>query len=180
MKISIIIPVYNSTLYLKQCVESILAQTYHNFEILLVDDGSTDDSPMICDEYAQKDDRIVTIHKQNGGTSDARNVGLEKASGDYITFMDNDDYWSDPDALCDIIKVISETEPDVVMHANMVYWQDKNRTVNPSSFDRTLVSGKKRKEAVENLIKAGMLSVTVWTKLVKTSLIREHDLYFKK
>ena len=76
MKISIIIPVYNSTLYLKQCVESILAQTYHNFEILLVDDGSTDDSPMICDEYAQKDDRIVTIHKQNGGTSDARNVGL--------------------------------------------------------------------------------------------------------
>ena len=72
MKISIIIPVYNSTLYLKQCVESILAQTYHNFEILLVDDGSTDDSPMICDEYAQKDDRIVTIHKQNGGTSDAR------------------------------------------------------------------------------------------------------------
>jgi len=180
MKISIIIPVYNSTLYLKQCVESILAQTYHNFEILLVDDGSTDDSPMLCDEYAQKDDRIVTIHKQNGGTSDARNVGLEKASGDYITFMDNDDYWSDPDALCDIIKVISETEPDVVMHANMVYWQDKNRTVNPSSFDRTLVSGKKRKEAVENLIKAGMLSVTVWTKLVKTSLIREHDLYFKK
>ena len=105
MKISIIIPVYNSTLYLKQCVESILAQTYHNFEILLVDDGSTDDSPMLCDEYAQKDDRIVTIHKQNGGTSDARNVGLEKASGDYITFMDNDDYWSDPDALCDIIKV---------------------------------------------------------------------------
>ena len=63
---------------------------------------------MICDEYAKKDDRIVTIHKQNGGTSDARNVGLEKASGDYITFMDNDDYWSDPDALCDIIKVISE------------------------------------------------------------------------
>ena len=179
MKISIIIPVYNSTLYLKQCVESILAQTYHNFEILLVDDGSTDDSPMLCDEYAQKDDRIVTIHKQNGGTSDARNVGLEKASGDYITFMDNDDYWSDPDALCDIIKVISETEPDVVMHANMVYWQDKNRTVKPSSFDRTLVSGKKRKEAVENLIKAGMLSVTVWTKLVKTSLIREHDLYDK-
>ena len=139
MKISIIIPVYNSTLYLKQCVESILAQTYHNFEILLVDDGSTDDSPMICDEYAKKDDRIVTIHKQNGGTSDARNVGLEKASGDYITFMDNDDYWSDPDALCDIIKVISETEPDVEMHAKMVYWQDKNRNVNPSSFDRTLV-----------------------------------------
>ena len=96
----------------------------------------------------QKDDRIVTIHKQNGGTSDARNVGLEKASGDYITFMDNDDYWSNPDALCDIIKVISETEPDVVMHANMVYWQDKNKTVNPSSFDRTLVSGKKRRISI--------------------------------
>jgi len=180
MKISIIIPVYNSTLYLKQCVESILAQTYHNLEILLVDDGSTDDSPKICDEYATKDSRIITIHKQNGGTSDARNVGLEKASGDYITFMDNDDYWSNPEALNDIVKIIDETQPDVVMHTNMVYWQDKEKTVNPSSFDRRLVSGKKREDAVGNLIKSGMLTVTVWTKLVKTSLIREHDLYFKK
>jgi glycosyltransferase involved in cell wall biosynthesis len=180
MKISIIIPVYNSTLYLKQCVESILAQTYHNLEILLVDDGSTDDSPKICDEYATKDSRIITIHKQNGGTSDARNVGLEKASGDYITFMDNDDYWSNPEALNDIVKIIDETQPDVVMHTNMVYWQDKEKTVNPSSFDRRLASGKKREDAVGNLIKSGMLTVTVWTKLVKTSLIREHDLYFKK
>jgi glycosyltransferase involved in cell wall biosynthesis len=180
MKISIIIPVYNSTLYLKQCVESILAQTYHNLEILLVDDGSTDDSPKICDEYATKDSRIITIHKQNGGTSDARNVGLEKASGDYITFMDNDDYWSNPEALNDIVKIIDETQPDVVMHTNMVYWQDKEKTVNPPSFDRRLVSGKKREDAVGNLIKSGMLTVTVWTKLVKTSLIREHDLYFKK
>ena len=123
--------------------------------------------PMICDEYAKKDDRIVTIHKQNGGTSDARNVGLEKASGDYITFMDNDDYWSDPDALCDIIKVISETEMDVVMHANMVYWQDKNRTVKPSLLLIAHLSGKKKKRGSGKSDKAGMLSVTVWTKLVK-------------
>ena len=79
MKISIIIPVYNSTLYLKQCVESILAQTYHNFEILLVDDGSTDDSPMLCDEYAQKDDRIVTLNSENIeiNRSEERRVGKE-------------------------------------------------------------------------------------------------------
>ena len=180
MKISIIIPVYNSTLYLKKCIDSILSQTYQDFEILLVDDGSTDDSPRICDEYAAGDQRSITVHKENGGTSDARNTGLKKAGGDYITFMDNDDYWNDTKALENIAKIIAETDPDVVMHNNMIYWQDKNKIVTPKSFNRELVSGKSREEAVENLIRAGMLSVTVWTKLVKTSLVREHELYFKK
>lgn len=180
MKISIIIPVYNSTLYLKECVDSILGQTYQDLEILLVDDGSTDDSPQICDTYAAEDARIKVIHKKNGGTSDARNTGLENATGDYITFMDNDDYWNDPNALQNIVTLIHETDPDVVMHTNMVYWQDKEKPVMPKHMDRKLIAGKNRTEAVEQLIKAGMLTVTVWTKLVKRSLIREHELYFKK
>ena len=90
--ISVIIPVYKVEKYLNKCVDSVLNQTYKNLEIILVDDGSPDKCPEICDEYAKKDDRIKIIHKQNGGLSDARNVGIEKSTGEYITFIDSDDY----------------------------------------------------------------------------------------
>jgi glycosyltransferase involved in cell wall biosynthesis len=92
--ISIIVPVYNVELYIEQCIESIISQTYMNIEIILVDDGSTDNSPFVCDEYAKKDSRIKVIHKSNGGLSSARNAGLKKALGDYIGFIDSDDYIS--------------------------------------------------------------------------------------
>lgn len=93
--ISIIIPVYNVERYLHQCVDSVLKQTYTNLEIILVDDGSPDTSPAICDEYAQKDKRIKVIHKENGGLSSARNTGLDAATGDFIYFLDSDDYIGD-------------------------------------------------------------------------------------
>ena len=90
--ISVIVPVYNMQNFLSQCIESIINQTYENLEIILVDDGSTDGSSKICDEYAQKDKRVTVIHKENGGLSDARNFGLAVATGDYISFVDSDDY----------------------------------------------------------------------------------------
>ncbi len=91
-KISIIVPVYNVEKYLRRCVDSLLNQTYRNLEIILVNDGSTDSSLQICNEYAQKDARIVVLNKPNGGLSSARNAGLEAATGDYIGFVDSDDY----------------------------------------------------------------------------------------
>lgn len=91
-KISVIIPIYNVENYLNRCIESVVNQTYKNLEIILVDDGSPDNCPKICDNWAQKDNRIKVIHKTNGGLSDARNAGLEIASGDYIAFLDSDDY----------------------------------------------------------------------------------------
>ena len=94
--VSVIVAVYNIEEYLPRCIDSILAQTYRNLEIILVDDGSTDSSGSICDNYAKKDRRIMVIHKKNGGLSDARNAGLDKASGDYIGFVDGDD-WIDED-----------------------------------------------------------------------------------
>lgn len=94
--ISIIVPVYNMEQYLERCMNSIWKQTYTNLEIILVDDGSTDKSPQMCDEYAKKDSRIKVVHKQNGGLSDARNAGLAIASGTYIGFVDSDD-WIEPD-----------------------------------------------------------------------------------
>ena len=91
-KVSVIVPVYNVEVFLKRCVHSLQNQTYSNIEIILVNDGSTDNSAAICDMYAEEDDRIKVIHKSNGGLSDARNVGLEKATGKYISFVDSDDY----------------------------------------------------------------------------------------
>lgn len=90
--ISVVVPVYNVEHYLDECVESIVSQTYSNLEIILVDDGSSDRSPQMCDEWAKKDSRIIVIHKPNGGVSDARNAGIEAAQGDYIGFIDSDDF----------------------------------------------------------------------------------------
>lgn len=91
-KVSVIVPVYNVEKYLNRCIGSILNQTFHDFELILVDDGSTDESGAICDKYKQMDERVITIHKSNAGVSAARNTGLDAASGDYIMFVDSDDY----------------------------------------------------------------------------------------
>lgn len=92
MLVSVIIPVYNVQDYLARCIDSVVTQTYHELQILLVDDGSTDSSGSICDDYAKKDQRITVIHKKNGGLSDARNAGLDAMNGNYVTFIDADDY----------------------------------------------------------------------------------------
>ena len=93
-KVSIIVPVYNTEKYLARCIDSILAQTFTDFELILVNDGSKDNSGKICDEYAQKDSRIVVIHKENGGVSSARNKGIDVAQGEWISFVDSDDWIS--------------------------------------------------------------------------------------
>ena len=90
--ISVIIPVYKVEKYINRCVESVLVQNYHNIEVILVDDGSPDNCGIICDKYAETDSRIKVIHKKNGGLSDARNKGVKKACGDYLLFVDSDDY----------------------------------------------------------------------------------------
>ena len=90
-KISIIVPIYNMEQYLERCVDSILSQTYKDFEVILVNDGSTDNSDIICDDYAKKDQRIKVIHKRNGGLSSARNAGIKLSKGQWLLFIDSDD-----------------------------------------------------------------------------------------
>ena len=94
MFFSVIVPVYNVEKYLKECLDSILSQTFKDFELILVNDGSKDSSPAICDEYAEKDSRVKVIHKENGGQSTARNMGIEKATGEFAVFLDSDDLLS--------------------------------------------------------------------------------------
>ena len=116
IKISIIVAVYNIEKYLPKCLDSILAQTYQNLQIILVDDGSSDSSACICDEYAEKDHRIEVIHKKNGGLSDARNAGLECATGEYIGYVDGDD-WIEPEMYATMIHTAKERQVDVVICA---------------------------------------------------------------
>lgn len=107
-KISIIVPVYNSQETLNRCVDSLLKQTYHNIEIILIDDGSKDRSLELCSMYAKKDERVRTIHKENGGVSSARNAGIEMAKGDYILFVDSDDY-VEPDYVSAMVTAAKES-----------------------------------------------------------------------
>ncbi len=119
-KLSVIVPVYNVAPYLEQCVDSLLTQSYSNLEIILIDDGSTDGSGILCDNLAVQDDRIVVIHQKNAGVSAARNAGLSAAKGEYIGFVDPDD-WCEPDMFAHLIRAI---ETDGTDGAFCGYWED--------------------------------------------------------
>jgi glycosyltransferase involved in cell wall biosynthesis len=112
--ISIIVPVYNVEKYLRRCIDSILAQTFTDYECILIDDGSPDNCPAICDEYVVKDDRIVVVHQQNKGTAFARDAGIKTANAEFLVFVDSDD-WLEPDALAQLYKKQQETDADIVM-----------------------------------------------------------------
>lgn len=112
--ITVIIPVYNVEKYLRRCIDSVLNQTYKHLEVILVDDGSPDGCPMICDEYAQRDSRVTALHKKNGGQSSARNAALDcPLTGDYVTFVDSDD-WIAPDYYEYCVRLIEQTQADIV------------------------------------------------------------------
>ena len=122
--ISVIIPVYNPGKHLVKCMESIINQTHKNLEIILIDDGSSDGSSAVCDEYATKDSRIISIHQQNSGVSKARNRGLEIATGDYLHFPDSDDY-IEPDTYEYLLNIIDEYQCDAVAFEHFVTYPDK-------------------------------------------------------
>ena len=114
--ISVIVPAYKTEKYIRQCVDSILNQTYKNLEIILVDDGSPDKCPEICDAYAKQDDRIIVIHQDNAGVSAARNKALDICRGDYISFVDSDD-WLEPETYDSVMQAIHQHNVDVVLFA---------------------------------------------------------------
>lgn len=132
--LSIIVPVYNTGQYISQCIESVLNQSYCSFELLLIDDGSTDESGAICDEYAKKDSRIRVFHKENGGVSSARNLGLDHASGEWIYFVDSDDQVL-PGGLQTMVDCISD-EVDIVLAGYKRY--DEDGHINYEIEDRVI------------------------------------------
>ena len=120
MLFSVIVPIYNIEKYLRRCIESVLEQTYADFELILVDDGSPDNCPAICDEYAAKDKRIKVIHKENGGLVSARQAGMSVAVGDFVFHLDGDDAIL-PDALESAYKIISENNPDMISFSHRIF-----------------------------------------------------------
>jgi len=122
-KVSVVIPVYNVEKYLRECVDSVLGQTYSELEVILVDDGSPDNCGAICDEYAEQDGRITVIHKKNGGLSDARNAGLKQVSGKYVYFLDSDDYLK-KDAIEILVDTAEKENADVIFFSAETVYED--------------------------------------------------------
>lgn len=166
-KISVIVPIYKVEDYLHRCVDSIINQTYANLEIILVDDGSPDNCPMICDEYAKKDSRIRVVHKKNGGLSDARNAGIDIATGEYIMFIDSDDF-VDIEMMESMMKNMIDNNVDMVV-CNIKYVYEDREVVKYNQADRIL----DRYEAMEEYLKDGVVQAVAWNKLYKKSLIND-------
>ncbi len=168
--ISVIVPIYNMEKLIRKCLDSILAQTFHDYECLLIDDGSTDGSPAISDEYAANDSRFKAFHKPNGGLSDARNYGVKQAQGEYTIFFDPDD-WVDEDCLKDLYAKAQETDADMVMCD--LYYNDQYRQKyckqEPSSLNHL--------DVLKDLIIGKVYGFTV-TKLIRHTLYKKYNLLY--
>ena len=169
--VSIIVPIYKVEPYLRRCLDSIVNQTYTNLEIILVDDGSPDGCPQICDEYAAKDKRIVVIHKENGGLSDARNAGLDICKGEYISFVDSDDWVAN--VYIEILsKSITESKADIAI-CNFIK-TSQNYDLNIFNYQESQATILQPNQAIAKLWQSGedAIFVTAWGKLFKTELYK--------
>lgn len=169
-KISVIVPVYNVEQYLPRCINSILAQTFTDFELLLIDDGSTDSSGKICDEYAEKDNRIRVFHKENGGVASARQFGIEQAVGKYSIHADGDD-WTESLMLEKMYNRIVETNADVVIADFYQDARDKSKYISQTT---------RKTSSLDILIEIlkGNLFGALWNKLILHSLYKENNIHF--
>lgn len=179
--ISIIVPVYQVERYIKECIESVRWQSYSNWEMILVDDGSRDSSGKICEQYSQLDKRIKVIHKENGGLSDARNKGFEQAIGDYVVFLDSDDYWLDKLFLEKISKHIEHNpQVEVILFEAKRLLEDTKEFVKDNKLDVNFINNNSRDEIVKNLIISKTYSMSACTKVIKREFIVSNELLFKK
>lgn len=171
--VSIIVPIYNVEKYIKRCVESLLNQVYQNIEVILVDDGSPDSSAKIIDELANKDKRIRVIHKENEGVSSARNAGIDIANGEYIMFVDGDD-WVDNTYISYFVGMVEKFGCDIGMNkSNYSVENNANYVCVKNEYEVTA------EKAIE-WIYLGDLFVAVWNKIYKASLLKNNEIRFNK
>ena len=166
--ISVIIPIYNVEQYLRRCLDSIVNQSYTNLEIILVDDGSPDSSPQICDKYASKDNRIIVIHKENGGLSDARNAGLDICKGEYISFVDSDD-WVSQDYINELYSSIKNSHADIAI-VNHTHVTDNFKINTESNQNYTIKLFSKQQALFKLIAKQHQPFVVSWGKLYRKEL----------
>ncbi len=171
--VSVIIPVYNVEKYIAKCISSLQRQDYENFEIIVVDDGSPDRSANIIDEMSVKDSRIRVIHKSNGGVSSARNVGIENSNGEYLMFVDGDD-WVEKNYISEFVRFIKFSSNDIVMNYN--YITDNGL---PRCYENGASNILTRDQAAQ-CIYNGRIFVAVWNKLYKRSFLYNHSIRFRE
>lgn len=174
--VSVIVPVYNVASYLPQCLDSLLSQTYTDLEFIIVNDGSTDDSPNICDDYATRDERVKVTHKTNSGLSDARNVGIKQAIGEWIYFADSDD-WLDKDAIRKLYEFATVNGCDIVQ-GNMYYVYTDYLLYRKTRYIERKKNILTRRDAMRELVINDRIKNFAWGKLYKTKIIS--DLLFPK
>ena len=167
--ISVIVPVYKVEPYLDKCISSIVNQTYKNLEIILVDDGSPDNCPAMCEAWAEKDSRIRVIHKTNGGLSDARNAGMTVATGELMAFVDSDD-WIAPDMYEHLYRRLAEDNSDIAACGVQMVWEDKTPSRTLTREGSCVLN---QEEAMRAIIEESWLKQPVSYKLYKTDLIRD-------
>lgn len=176
--ITVIVPIYNVEKYLGKCIESILIQSYSNFELLLIDDGSTDNSGRICDGYAKRDNRIIVFHQTNKGVGAARNLGIEKAKGRWILFIDSDDYVNEDYFSAAIAGLESETNADCIIFPT---WKD-TPAYSASQLIDELHTATILFESKELYYKTGAFfrkSASIYSKLYHVAIINEHNIRFQ-
>lgn len=179
MRISFIIPVYKVEAYLNQCVDSILCQTYRDIEVILVDDGSPDCCPEMCDAYVEKDSRVKVVHKPNGGLSEARNAGLKVATGDYIIFVDSDDFWVGEECLQQLMDVvIMHPECDFINFNCSYYYPETGIYKKWGAFDKKLSIPTDKNTAVCTLVASGTMPMSACLKVISRKSLLSMNLRF--
>lgn len=175
---SIIVPIYKVEKYLEICIDSIIGQSFCNFELILVDDGSPDTCGEICDRYSSSDTRVKVVHKENGGLSSARNAGLDIATGKYVIFIDSDDFWDDASALEHIHINLTETDADVLVFTAKRYYEseDKYTYIITSDVDRTKIIDKDVNASIRYMIENNIYRAAAWNKVVKKSIIDSYSI----
>lgn len=180
VKISVVIPIYCVEQYLLECVNSVQRQSYKNMEIILVDDGSTDKSTEMCDLLAERDSRIKAIHKTNGGLSDARNTGIQYATGDYLLFLDGDDFWDDETAIARLVDRINITKADVLNFSYKKYYEDTGEKVPYFNEPKEMpIDLKEKSLQLDYLTRHGLYIASACNKLICKELLDE-KMQFKK
>lgn len=177
MKVSVIIPVYNVKDYLETCIKSVINQTFRDYELILVDDGSTDGSGILCDLWKQRDRRIRVIHKENGGLSDARNKGIDVAKGDYLTFIDSDDYVN-PEYIRYLLDIAEKNDAEISMCKFQIVYDSDYIQKDQIQDHLEVISG--RDAVIRRFINQDVQFVTAWAKLYKSSLFKEYRYKYKK
>lgn len=178
---SVIIPIYKVEKYLCKCIDSVTIQNFKDIEIILVDDGSPDNCPQMCDEYAKNDSRIKVIHKENGGSSDARNMGITAAKGDYLMFLDSDDYWEGCDFLSNITKKLSENQYDVLLFCCKDYNCITRETIiSRAHYDSDILEKKTKNELLNYLFKSELFPGSAWITVTRREFIVNNNIFFIK